>query len=922
MRKFPFAPIIFLAFFGWPLLQALISVYPTILWFDNLGYTSVFWTNLSAQALTGLVFGSLFFVIAAINIFIARRVTKDLVVEKRESSPAINIQKMIRELFGEQGGGASDSGMVNVTPQPVSAKNLNLLWGIGTLVISIFVGLSAVTQWQVVLKALNATAFGIVDPIFGRDIGFYVFSLPLHKFGQGFLFSAFLLPLFAVIWIYLTSNAISFSGLKLNCSQGVKTHLALLLAALAVIFAWGMWLGQLEILYSARGVVFGAGYTDVKAQLLAYNLQILLLIILAGLFLINIFQKDYRLPLTGLGAYLVVALFMGGIYPAIVQNLQVKPSEISLEAPYIKHGIKYTRMAYGLDEVEEKAFAADENLSLRDVQRNVLTIGNIRLWDPRPLIKTYRQLQGIRLYYDFSDVDIDRYQIDGKYQQVMLSVRELRVDKLPDKAQTWINQHLMFTHGYGLCLSPVNEQTPDGLPDLLVKNIPPETKTNLKIGWPQIYFGEETNNYVIVNTKEKEFDYPKGDSNVYASYAGNGGVQISSFLRKLAFAMKYSDMKILLTDYITNDSRIMFDRSIQARVKKIVPFLTYDRDPYVVISEGKLYWIQDAYTMSDLYPYSDPFNAQYGRFNYIRNSVKVVIDAYNGDVTYYMADEKDPIAQTYAKIYPNLFKPLTDMPEGLKKHLRYPYDLFMIQAHKYATFHMEDSQVFYNQEDLWNLPKEMYANSEQLMEAYYIIMKLPEEKREEFLLMLPFTPNDKDNMVSWLAARSDIPNYGKLIVYKFPKEKLVYGPKQIEARIDQQTEISQQFTLWGQIGSRVIRGNLLAIPIEQSILYIEPIYLEASSGELPELKRVIAAYGNKVVMAETLSAALSSVFSGRVSTASARRDDVPKYLNPKELAKKALDLYEQAQGKLKQGDFGTYGEKLGDLKKVLQDLAK
>ena len=426
MRKFPFAPIIFLAFFGWPLLQALISVYPTILWFDNLGYTSVFWTNLSAQALTGLVFGSLFFVIAAINIFIARRVTKDLVVEKRESSPAINIQKMIRELFGEQGGGASDSGMVNVTPQPVSAKNLNLLWGIGTLVISIFVGLSAVTQWQVVLKALNATAFGIVDPIFGRDIGFYVFSLPLHKFGQGFLFSAFLLPLFAVIWIYLTSNAISFSGLKLNCSQGVKTHLALLLAALAVIFAWGMWLGQLEILYSARGVVFGAGYTDVKAQLLAYNLQILLLIILAGLFLINIFQKDYRLPLTGLGAYLVVALFMGGIYPAIVQNLQVKPSEISLEAPYIKHGIKYTRMAYGLDEVEEKAFAADENLSLRDVQRNVLTIGNIRLWDPRPLIKTYRQLQGIRLYYDFSD-DKPDWQIVGKISKIIKEYAQINI---------------------------------------------------------------------------------------------------------------------------------------------------------------------------------------------------------------------------------------------------------------------------------------------------------------------------------------------------------------------------------------------------------------------------------------------------------------------------------------------------------------
>jgi uncharacterized membrane protein (UPF0182 family) len=612
---------------------------------------------------------------------------------------------------------------------------------------------------------------------------------------------------------------------------------------------------------------------------------------------------------------------MGGVYPAIVQNLQVKPSEISLEAPYITYGIKFTRMAYGLDKVEEKEFAAEQVLSLSDVRKNIKTIDNIRLWDTRPIIKTYRQLQGIRLYYDFSDVDVDRYQINGAYKQVMLSPREMRVDKLPEKARTWVNQHLIFTHGYGACLSPVSKQTPEGLPDLIVKDIPPTTATTLKIDRPEIYYGEETDNYVIVNTTEKEFDYPKGDKNVYVSYQGKGGVRINSLLRRLAFTIKYSDLKILLTDYITSDSRIMFDRSIQNRVRKIAPFLSYDRDPYLVISSGKLYWIQDAYTISDLYPYSDPSGRGYNRFNYIRNSVKVVIDAYNGDISYYIVDEKDPIAKTYQKIYPALFKPLAEMPEDLKKHQRYPYDLFMIQAQKYSAFHMQNPQVFYNQEDLWNVPKEVYAGAEQAMDAYYIIMKVPGEKKEEFLLMLPFTPNDKDNMIAWLAARSDMPNYGKLLVYKFPKDKLIYGPMQIEARIDQQTEISQQFTLWGQVGSRVIRGNLLAIPIEESIIYVEPIYLEAATGELPELKRVIVAYGKNVAMAETLDSALSSVFAGRIVTAKPKVE-APRYFSPKELAKKALELYNKAQAKLKQGDFGSFGERLRELRKVLQDLAK
>lgn len=923
MRRFSFTIIIVLIFIVWSLVSSLISIYPNFLWLQNLGFSAIFWTNFKAKVLTGLLFGLIFLVVAGFNVYLAKHLTRGLKKTKvRGKAP--DIQKMIEQLFGEGSGDnyQDDDKVIDVGPVAEDPKSGNLFWLLGILVVSVIMGLSALTQWQVVLKAFNASSFGVLDPIFKQDIGFYIFQLPLQKFLQGFLMSALLISGLGALWIYLTNNGFSFDKFKFSFARGVKAHLALWLALITLVFAWGLWLGKLEILYSARGVVFGAGYTDVNAQLLGYNLQIWILFALAAIFLMNIFQKDYRWPMVGVVTYLVVAVLMGGIYPGLVQNLQVKPNEISMESPYIANAIKFTRQAYGLDNIEEKEFAAEQDLSLADLRRNTKTISNIRLWDPRPLKKTYGQLQGIRLYYDFADVDVDRYTIDGDYREVMLSPRELKVSKLPEKAQNWVNQHLSFTHGYGVCLSPVNEKTSDGLPNLLIKDIPPVSSTDLKIDRPEIYYWEETDNYVVVKTKEKEFDYPKGDKNVYSTYQGKGGVQISSFWRRLAFAINFSDMKILLTDYITNDSRIMFKRSIRERVRAIAPFLSYDSDPYLVISKGQLYWIQDAYTISNLYPYSDPTGTSYARFNYIRNSVKAVVNAYDGSVDFYVVDGSDPLAKTYQKIYPSLFKSFAEMPTDLKEHLRYPYDLFMVQSHKYATFHMTDPQVYYNQEDLWNIPKEVYAGNEQLMEAYYIIMKLPKEKREEFLLMLPFTPNNKDNMIAWLAGRSDMPNYGKLIVYKFPKDKLIYGPRQIEARIDQQTDISQQFTLWGQGGSRVIRGNLLAIPIKNSIVYVEPVYLEASSGELPQLKRIIVAYGKNVAMEETLDGALSQVFSGRVRTTVRREVKAETYLSPKALAKKALNVFNQAQGSLKQGNFSSFGEKLSELKKLLQDLAK
>ena len=920
-KKIPFPLIVVGLFLAWFLIQAVISIYPTFLWFDHLGFSSVFWVSLWAKVLVGLFFGLFFFIIAIVNVLIARFLGKESRKVKRRISSPKEFQRFIRRLMGESPPEEETEYEIEMAPEDETAqRRINLLWGLGILIFAAFVGLGAVSQWQVVLKALNAVSFGIKDPVFSFDISFYLFSFPLQKFVQGFFFSAVLLSIFASIFIYFLDNNLSFSSMKLNFGRGVKAHLFILLAVLAILFAWGLWLSELEILYSSRGVVFGAGYTDVKAQLLGYNLQILAVIFLAMIFVFSIFWTEYRLILGGVFAYLLLALVMGGIYPAIVQNFQVKPSEITMEAPYIKNAIHFTRLAYGLENVEEKKFSVSENLTRRDLYRNRKTVDNIRLWDNRPLLKSYRQLQGIRLYYDFVDVDVDRYHLNGEYRQVMLSPREMDVTKLPEKARTWINQHLKFTHGYGICMSPVSRQTPEGLPDLIVKDIPPVSSVGIKIDRPEIYYGEKTSNYVIVNTTEKEFDYPKGDKNVYTTYEGYGGVQINSLLRRLAFTIKFSDLKILLTDYITDQSRILFDRNIRVRVSKIAPFLRYDRDPYIVILGGRLYWIQDAYTTSNLFPYSEPTGSGFSRFNYIRNSVKIIVDAYNGDVSFYLIDEKDPIARTYQKIYPELFKPFDEMPQGLKEHLRYPYDLFMVQANKYAIFHMRDPEVFYNQEDLWNIPNEIYMSSEQRMDAYSVIMRLPEERKAEFLLMLPFTPNNKDNMISWMAGRSDIENYGKLIVYKFPKEKLVYGPMQIEARIDQQTEISQQFTLWGQVGSRVIRGNLLAIPIEDTIVYVEPIFLEASSGELPELKRVIAAYGKNVAMAETLEGALDAVLSGRRT----RRLDVsvPVGLSLKELARRALSTLQRAETSLRQGSYSDFGDKLRELKKILQDLNK
>jgi uncharacterized membrane protein (UPF0182 family) len=651
-------------------------------------------------------------------------------------------------------------------------------------------------------------------------------------------------------------------------------------------------------------------------------------------------------------------LLFATLLPILVQKFVVKPNELVRESPYIARNIDYTRKAYNLNKIKEVDFDITDKLSAEDIAVHNVAMQNIRIWDERPLLRTYRQIQTIRLYYDFANVDVDRYRINNEYRQVMLAARELVVDQLPPQANTWVNRHLIYTHGYGLAASPVNEVTSEGLPRLFVKDLPPSFEPDLRIERPEVYYGEKTDEYVLVRTKTEEFDYPKGDKNVYANYKGRGGVPIKSFSRRLLYALEFLDPQILFTTYLSPESRIMYNRQIGRRVSLIAPFLEYDDDPYLVVSGGKLYWIQDAYTISDMYPYSSRSYGQFRnkRLNYIRNSVKVTIDAYNGDVSFYVVDEEDPIVKTYLRIFPDLFQPFDEMPTDLKKHVRYPKDLFKIQVGTYTKYHMEDSQVFYNQEDLWQVPDELYGDSRQEMEPYYIILKLPEEEKEEFLLMLPFTPSKKDNMIGWLAARSDLPNYGSLLAYKLPKEKLVYGPMQIEARVDQQTDISRELSLWGQRGSRVIRGNLLAIPLSNTFIYVEPVYLEAIQEEsapsptgspgpkgfrgskggdrpissqtgksrgaaIPELKRVIVAFGNRLVMEENLDAALRNALGGQAFSEKLASPSGPQAQGIYELGMSALEHYEKAKTYLRQGNWAEYGRELESLEKILIEIS-
>ena len=877
-----------------------VPLYTDWLWYNEVGFTDVFTTVLSLRGWLFLGVGGVVFLFVYGNLWLAARTAAPDVLWELDDQLGLPgravLEPLIRKLL-----------------LPVIA------------VIGILSGLRASASWDMVLSYLNRTPFGSTDPLFGRDIAFFVFDLPLWRFLYGGAMTLVIGTLLLSVATYVLLRSLVLTAQGPRLAAGARTHLLALGAVLLLLRAVGFWLDRFELVYSPRGVVFGASYTDVHATLPVLGALTALALLCAGACLFQITRPGWGFLVAGL-VVLGVAWAGGiGVWPALLQRFQVTPNELVAERPYIEHNIRMTRQAYGLTAVKEQEFAAEEKLTAAALERNSLTIKNIRLWDHRPLLTSFAQLQEIRTYYKFADVDVDRYTINGELRQIMLSARELSYQHLPSRV--WINEHLTFTHGFGLVAGPVNRVTPEGLPDLFVKDIPPNVSGGFpKVTRPEIYYGEGSNEYVIVRTKSQELDYPSGDQNVYSRYTGRGGVPASSFLRKVAFAMRFGEIKILLSDDLTSDSRVMMYRRVAERVRQAAPFLRFDRDPYLVVTgEGRLVWILDAYTTTDRYPYAQPDRG----LNYIRNSVKVTVDAFDGNMVFYTVDTTDPLIRAWARAFPVLFTPFDKMPADLKLHVRYPEDLFSLQARMYGTYHMQDPQVFYNKEDLWTIPRLTLEGRDREMEPYFTVMRLPGGKQEEFVLLSGFNPARRDNMIAIMAARSDVPNYGGLVVYTFPKQKLVYGPRQIDARVNQDPVISSQFSLWNQQGSRVLRGSLLAIPIEDSLIYVQPIYLSAEQGALPELRRVIVAFGNQIAMEPTLEQSIQRIFGARIrgeegvqprgaeggkpeaSVASAA-------LGP--LAQRAWEAWQKGQEALRRGDWAAYGQAQKQIEENLRQL--
>jgi uncharacterized protein len=863
--------------------------YTEWLWFSSVGYGSVYTTILRTRLLVFFLAAAVFALLLLGNLVLATRLAPQQKVHFWPWALVSRLQTFVR-------------------------------WNVilATVILSVIFGAVAQADWDVILRFYNQQPFGVIDPVFQREVGFYVFSLPFQQFVRGWLLGAFIVVLLATAATYLSTYAAQ--RLKFDFSRPVLVHLGVLLIIILAFFAWGYRLGIWSLIYSAHGVVFGASYADIHARIPAQWVLVGVVIVVMGVVAYAVFSGRLRWILYGFGGWLVAAIIFGAVFPALVQRFQVQPNELVRERPYIEYNIDFTRRAFALDRIDEQAFPAEPAPTAAEIAANEVTINNIRIWDHRPLKDTYNQIQSIRLYYDFHDIDVDRYTIAGDYRQVMLSARELSAEKLAGVAQTWVNRKLQFTHGYGLTMSPVNEITPEGLPTLLLKDIPPAGAFD--ITRPQIYYGEKTGDYVIVDTNTQEFDYPRGDDNVYGHYEGAGGVALDGFFRRLVYAWELGDLNILLSGELTPESQLLYYRNVSERISHLAPFLQLDADPYMVIVDGKLYWIQDAYTTTDRYPYSEPVS---GGANYIRNSVKAVIDAYDGRVTLYVTEPDDALIRTYQAIFPDLFVPASQMPEAFRQHLRYPEGMFNIQATVYRSYHMRDARVFYNKEDLWAVPRELYAEQEGIMDPYYVITRLPDEPQEEFLLMLPFTPVNKNNTIGWLAARCDGDNYGKMLAYLFPKERLVYGPSQIENRIGQDTTITEQLALWGRGGSRVLRGNLLFIPIERSNIYVEPVFLQAETGGLPELKRVIVAVGEKIAMAEDLAGSLRAIYAGVTPPGPGEPGEPPGPGEiPPEIAglvAEAQQHYDKAQEYLRAGDWTGYGEELAALQATLDRLA-
>ncbi len=817
---------------------------------------------------------------------------------------------------------------------PISKKH-KIIHAAAKLIAVIIGGSWGISNWDVVLKFWHQVPDGIIDPIFNKDVSFYLFTLP---FLDNFYELLLLISLLALIASFISSfirfrdnNIVLYFPDEVEVSID-KYYFPIYLSSSIFIFilAFGRFLDRYHLMYSTTGVVSGPSWVDVNIYLPAYVIVIVFMILIGLGIIIPSLRKRFQsflfkrfrinpnrshfLVLIGSGISIIVIWFLAlTVVPGLFEWLMVQPNEITFERQYISNNIKFTRYGFGLDKVKEKEYPMTGDFTPDVVNNNPNIFQNIRLWDWHALDAVYKQFQAIRLYYEFSDVDVDRYKIDGKYKQVMVSGREININNLPEQSQTFVNKRFQYTHGYGLTMSLVNEFTQQGLPHLLIKDIPPVSEfPSLTVNQPQIYYGELTNSYVVVNSKQKEFDYPSGENNVYTRYAGKGGVRISNFWRKFLFGWKFDGTSFLFSDYPTDQSRIMFHRQIEERVKLLAPFLQFDQDPYIVLANGKLYWMIDAYTTSEYFPYSQPLPS-HNDINYIRNSVKAVVNAYDGSVNFYVMDDTDPIIKTWSKIFPDLFKTKNEMPKDLLAHIRYPIDLLQVQGSIYEKYHMTDPTVFYNQEDLWVRATEKYYSNVQQVQPYYIMWQLPGSNKQQFVLMLPFTPKNRQVLIGWIAGMCDPDNYGELIAYQFPKNETVLGPQQVETKIDQDSYLSGQLTLWDQRGSNVIRGNVLAIPVNNTLFYVEPIYLQAETAAYPELQLVVVMHGNNMSYAKSFDQALDGLFSKTTNALSLQQNQVTQSVPN---VKSNL----QDQIKIANDAFNNYLQFIGD--KKFSDAAK
>lgn len=952
------------------LFLTLVGFISDFMWFKEMGYVAVFFTQLVTQLKVGI---PTFIIVTGLVMLYLHHLRKSYFA-KIASSEATDMKKLNR-----------------------TTNWLAVAFGVVATVMSV------TNLWFEILKFANSTDFDITDPLFSFDISFYLFKLEflsqLNEILIGVIVGFVILTIvyyiilmtvrtpdvfkeepvqgaetaedseerytgnanpfggnpfgdnpfggnnannakdpFSKIFESLTGKKVNARPIKpkkqfddgnfrqlMNIASGKITILGFIFF---IMLAINFFLRQFDLLHAHTGVVYGAGFTDVNITLWMYRILCGLAILSAIMFIVQMGRKKYKSLLTVPVIMILVGLVGTGA-GMLIQNFVVSPDEINKESQYLERNIQYTQYAYQLDDVDIKAFAADNKLTASDINANVETINNIRINDFDPAQQFYNQTQSIRQYYTFHDVDVDRYMINGKYTQTFLTAREIDENKIDT---SWLNRHLKYTHGYGATLSRVDKVTSSGQPDVLIGNIPPESEVKeIEITRPEIYFGELSNEYIVVNTDEKEFDYPDGQSNKYTMYEGKAGIKLNFFNRVL-FSIKEGSLKLLVSSNIDSDSKIIIYRNVIDRVRKIMPHLSYEADPYMVAVDGKLYWMMDAYTTSSYYPYSEPIDGNTGSTNYIRNSVKVVVDAYNGDTNFYVVDEKDPIATTFQKIYPTLFKSFDEMPEGLKSHIRYPNYLFEIQASVYAKYHMEDVNVFYQREDMWDIASEIYGMEKKQMTPNYYIAKLPGEQKAEFFNSIPFTPKSKQNMTALMVARNDGENYGQLVLYQFPKSRTIYGPEQIEAQIDQNTEISKEFSLWSSAGTKYRRGNMFIIPINTSILYVEPVYLEATNSSIPEVKRIIVAYNDKIAYEETLADCLISLFgtkaqngvSGSETTTPSQSggEDSAANMSARQLAELVQEYFTKAQNAQKNGDWAKYGEYLDKMEKYLNELTK